>query len=108
MWGNQHYPPAPSGPSLGLIDRTPFLLEAYEPDAGAAESAAARLEHAAGDLTREGTPVVYRRTIRVTVDETSFHLLDAENESVVEAVARRAGIQPIRVVAAEERAASSR
>jgi hypothetical protein len=42
----------------------------------------------------------------VTADETSFHLLDAPDEEAVEAAARRAGIQLIRVVAAEERVAS--
>jgi len=39
----------------------------------------------------------------VAADETSFHLLDAADEAEVEAAAERAGIQPIRVVAAEER-----
>jgi hypothetical protein len=42
----------------------------------------------------------------VAADETSFHLLDAAGEAAVEAVARRAGIQLIRVVAAEESRAS--
>jgi hypothetical protein len=38
----------------------------------------------------------------VTADETSFHLVDAAGEAEVEAAARRAGIQLIRIVAAEE------
>ena len=61
-----------------------------------------RLEEATAALAREGTTVVYRRTIRVSEDETSFHVLDAAGEAAVEAVARRAGIQLIRVVAAVE------
>jgi hypothetical protein len=65
-------------------------------------SSAARLEEATAAFTREGTSVVYRRTIRVSEDETSFHLLDAAGEAAVEAVARRAGIQVIRVVPAVE------
>ena len=91
------------------MDARRYLLEAFEPSSptGPAEGSAARLEHAAAELTREGIPVVYRRTIRVTADETSFHLLDAAGEAAVEAAAQRAGIQPIRVVAAEESVASS-
>ena len=73
-----------------------------------AESSGDRLERAAAELAREGVPVVYRRTIMVTADETSFHLLDAPGEEAAEAAARRAGIQLIRVVAAEEHVASSR
>jgi hypothetical protein len=43
----------------------------------------------------------------VTADETSFHLLEAPGEEAVEVAARRAGIQLIRVVAAEETVGSS-
>ncbi|HEY7018667.1 MAG TPA: hypothetical protein VH297_09410 [Gaiellaceae bacterium] len=45
---------------------------------------------------------MYRRTIRVSEDETSFHVVDAPGEEAVEAAARRAGIQLIRVVPAVE------
>jgi hypothetical protein len=44
----------------------------------------------------------------VPADETSFHLLDAEGEAAVEAAAARAGIRPIRVVAADELVARRR
>lgn len=80
-----------------------FLLEAFEP--ASATSSAAQLRQAAEQLAREGTHVVYRRTIRVAEDETSFHLLDAADEAAVAAAAGRAGIQPVRIVVAEESAA---
>jgi ABC-type sugar transport system substrate-binding protein len=80
------------------------LLEAFEPAIdGAAPASAARLEEATAELTREGTPVVYRRTISVSEDETSFHVLEAAGKAAVEAAARRAGLQLIRVVPAVER-----
>jgi hypothetical protein len=102
VWGNLHFRPDTAGPSLARIAAKRFLLEAFEPSTSGARSSGARLQLAAEELTREGTPVTYRRTIRVTVDETSFHLVDAAGEEAVEAAARRAGIKLIRVVAAEE------
>jgi hypothetical protein len=102
VWGNLHFHRRPSSRSVACIDARRFLLESFEPSA-AAESSALRLELAADELTREGTAVVYRRTIRLESEETSFHLLDAAREDAVEAAALRAGLALIRVVPADER-----
>ena len=79
-----------------------YLVELYvsRADAGAAERGADEARVAAEQLTREGTPVRYLRSIFVPDDETCFLLYEAGSvESVREAV-RRAAIPFDRVAEA--------
>ena len=71
-----------------------FLVELYvsHTDAGAVELGAARARAAAEDLTREGTPVRYVRSIFVPEDETCFFLYEAGTENVAREAAGRAGL----------------
>jgi uncharacterized protein DUF4242 len=79
-----------------------FVAEQYLPANGAA--AAARGADAAGraaeQLTREGTPVRFVRSIFVPEDETCFHLYLAESIEAVHAAAGRAALRVERVAEA--------
>jgi hypothetical protein len=72
-----------------------FLVELYvsRTDSGAVESDAARARLAAEELTREGTPVRYLRSIFVPEDETCFSLYEAASADGVREVARRAELR---------------
>ena len=74
---------------------TEFLVELYVPrtDPLAAESGAERARLAAEELTREGTPVRYLRSIFVPEDETCFALYEAVTAEAVREVARRAALR---------------
>ncbi|HZQ66279.1 MAG TPA: hypothetical protein VFA66_13750 [Gaiellaceae bacterium] len=79
-----------------------FLIELYVPraDTAAVERRAARARVAAEELSREGTPVRYLRSVFVPEDETCFLLWEsARVEDVVEA-ARRASLRFERAVPA--------
>lgn len=80
---------------------TEFLVELYVPrtDSLAAERGGERGRAAAEELTREGTPVRYLRSIFVPEDETCFHLYEAATADVVREVARRAALRFERVAA---------
>jgi Protein of unknown function (DUF4242) len=79
-----------------------FVGEQYLPANGSA--AAARGADAAGraaeQLTREGTPVQFVRSIFVPEDETCFHLYLAESVESVQAAAGRAALRLDRVAEA--------
>ena len=79
-----------------------YLLELYvsRTDGDAVERAAGRGRTVAGELTREGTPVRYVRSIFVPEDETCFFLFEAPSMDAVKEVARRAALQFERVSAA--------
>lgn len=81
-----------------------FLVETYTPRIRAAEvnEAGRRARAAAAELAREGTAVRYVRTTFLPDDETCFHLFEAPSAEAVEEVGRRAGLGPLRVVAAVE------
>ena len=86
-----------------------FVAEQYLPSDGAA--AAARGADAAGraaeQLTRDGTPVQFVRSIFVPEDETCFHLYLAESVEAVQAAAGRAALRLERVVAAVSHSGSA-
>jgi hypothetical protein len=79
-----------------------FLLEAYvsrtEPEV--VEAGAERARHEAEQMSEEGTPVRFLRTIFVPEDETCFYLYRAESAELVREAARRAHLPTERVVEA--------
>lgn len=85
-----------------------FLIELYasRTDALAVEHGAARARLAAEQLTREGTPVRYVRSIFVPDDETCFVLCEAASADAVREIARRAALTIERVSEAVETSSS--
>jgi Protein of unknown function (DUF4242) len=79
-----------------------FLVELYVPrtDGGGAERGAERARSAAEELTREGTPVQYLRSIFVPEDETCFFLFKAPSVEAVHEAARRGELSFDRVTEA--------
>lgn len=79
-----------------------FLVELYvsRTEPLAAEQGAARARLVAEQLTREGTPVRYVRSIFVPEDETCFHLYEAASADAVRAAAERAALPFERVAEA--------
>jgi hypothetical protein len=79
-----------------------YLLELYvsRTDGDAIERAAGRARTVSEELTREGTPVRYLRSIFVPEDETCFLLFGAPSMDAVKEVARRAALQFERISAA--------
>lgn len=71
-----------------------FLVELYVPraDGAALESSERRARLAAEELTREGSPVRYMRSIFVPEDEVCFFLYEAASTDDVEKAARRASL----------------
>ena len=71
-----------------------YLVELYMPrtEILAAGQSAARTRLAAEELTREGTPVRYLRSIFVPDDETCFFLCEAASVEAVRETARRAAL----------------
>lgn len=76
-----------------------FLVELYvsQTDRGAVEHSADRARLAAEELTLQGTPVRFLRSIFVPADETCFFLYRAATAEDVEAAARRASLSFERV-----------
>jgi Protein of unknown function (DUF4242) len=79
-----------------------FLVELYvsRTDTVGAERGAERARLAAEELTREGTPVRYLRSIFVPEDETCFYLCEAASLEVVRETARRADLSFERIAEA--------
>ena len=79
-----------------------FLVELYVPRANAVAVArgAARTRRAAAQLTREGTPVRYLRSIFVPEDEICFFLCEAASLEAVREAARRAALRFARIAEA--------
>ena len=79
-----------------------FVIELYvsRADAAAVERSAERARLAANELSREGTPVRYVRSIFVPEDETCFFLYEATRVEDVEEAARRASLRFERAAAA--------
>lgn len=71
-----------------------FLIELYvsRSDGAAVERSARNARLAAEELTREGRPVRYVRSIFVPEDETCFLLYEARVAADVEEAARRASL----------------
>jgi hypothetical protein len=81
---------------------TEFLVELYvsRADEAAVQRGAQRSRLAAEQLTREGTPVRYLRSIFVPEDETCFLLYEAASPDAVREAARRAELPFTRVAEA--------
>jgi uncharacterized protein DUF4242 len=79
-----------------------YLVETYLGRAEAQERAAReRQAHsAAAELTQETTRVRFDRSIHVPDDEICFYVFDAPSARDATEAARRAGLDPIRVVEA--------
>jgi len=79
-----------------------FLVELYvsRSDGGAFERGAERARLAAEELTREGTPLRYLRSILLPEDETCFYLYEAASADAVREAARRAALSFERVAEA--------
>jgi hypothetical protein len=76
-----------------------YLVELYEPTADAGMAAAAgRARQAAIELTREGIPVRYLRSMLIPGDQTSFHLFEAPSTDAITTAARRAALDYERIV----------
>jgi Protein of unknown function (DUF4242) len=77
-----------------------FLVELYAPkhDGRTVVDGAERARLGAEELTREGTPVRYVRSIFVPEDETCFFLFEAETVDGVREAARRAELHFERIV----------
>ena len=71
-----------------------FLIELYrsQVSAGGLEHEADQARLAAEELTRDGTPVRFLRSIYVASDETCFLLYEAASPEHVAEAARRAGV----------------
>ena len=80
--------------SVTLADVAEFVVEFYvsRADTDAVGRGAESVRIAAGELTREGTPVRYPRSIFLPEDETCFFLLVAGSVSAVRETVRRAAL----------------
>jgi len=81
-----------------------YAVEVYAPKGGDAEFRAvvARLQQAAEALTREGTPITYRRSLFLPTDETSFHVVEGASRAAVIEAARRAALDAARILEAAQ------
>jgi hypothetical protein len=84
---------------------TEFLGELYVPreHGVAVEDDEVRVRAAAAELTREGRPVRFLRTIFVPEDETCFYLFEASSAGAVREVGARAALLFDRVSASWRR-----
>jgi hypothetical protein len=79
------------------------MVEAYEPNPIAIALRAEVVEalrRAAEEVSTDGAPVRYLRSILVPADETCFHLFEAPSEAAVRAAAVRADVVCTRIVEA--------
>jgi hypothetical protein len=96
-------------PSVG--DQLPcYLVEVFLPRSRGREARASarRARHAAVDLSSEGVPIRYVRTIFLPDDETCFHFFEADSTASVDQVSRRASLGHVRVVSVREAPGRSR
>lgn len=79
-----------------------YLVETYLARGQAGELAACerRARSAAEELTQESTRVRFDHSIHVPEDETCFFIFDAPSGPDAALAAQRAGLDPVRVVAA--------
>jgi hypothetical protein len=79
-----------------------YLVEVYvaRGDGTAPDLGAERVQRAAEELTREGTPVEFLRAIFVPEDETCFYLYDADSADAVREAAGRAFLRFERIAEA--------
>lgn len=79
-----------------------YLVETYlaRGDAAQGDERARRVRLAADAPTGSGNPVRFKRAIHLPEDEMCFYLFEAASEADVSAAARRAGLEPVRIVPA--------
>jgi hypothetical protein len=79
-----------------------YLIETYLPRGGHRERQARerRARSTAEELTAVGTDVRFVRSIHVPEDEICFFVFDAASGRDAASAAERAGLEPVRVVAA--------
>lgn len=79
-----------------------YLLEFYvsHEDGAAVRRGAQRARRSAAQLSREGTPVRWLRSVFVPEDETCLFFYEAESAGAVREAALRAKLPPERVVEA--------
>ncbi len=79
-----------------------YLIETYlaRGDMDELEARGRRATEAAEALTDEKTPVKFERSIHVITDEICFFVFDAPSRGDAALAARRAGLDPLRVVEA--------
>ncbi len=79
-----------------------YLVEVYTPRSPAtfAGPGPADVSGAAEELTREGRPVQFVRSILVPEDETCFYFFESQTSEAVSEVATRAGLRFERVLRA--------
>lgn len=89
-----------AGRSVGRVGE--FIAELYVPraDQAGADGLSRRVRAAAEELTREGTPVRYLRSIFVPADETCFVLCEAPSAGAVCETAARASLRFARIAEA--------
>jgi hypothetical protein len=82
-----------------------YLVEVYLPQSRAHEARATgrRARAAAEQLSRDGTPIRFVRTMYLPGDEMCFYVFEAASAEVVEDASRRAELGHARVVPAIER-----
>ena len=79
---------------------TSYVVEAYTPATADLEPIETAARQAAAEMSANGMPVRYVRSIFVPLDEVCFHLLEGPSAEAVDAVAGRAGIVPQRILQA--------
>jgi hypothetical protein len=79
-----------------------YLVETVLPRGASGERTARerRARSAAEELTRQGTPVRFDRTLHVPEDEICFFIFDARSGREAALVAQRAALDPFRVAEA--------
>jgi Protein of unknown function (DUF4242) len=77
---------------------TSYVIEVYTPATAELEPIERAARRAAAEMSANGTPVRYLRSIFVPLDEICFHLLDGPSAEAVQEVAGRAGIVPQRIL----------
>jgi hypothetical protein len=77
-----------------------YLVETFTPrgDAAALAARERRARSAAEELTQAGTPVRFAGAIHVPGDEMCFFIFDAPSAREAALAARRADLDPVRVV----------
>jgi uncharacterized protein DUF4242 len=71
-------------------------------DAGSVAERAKDLHRAVEQVSQQGTPVRYLRSLYVPEDETCFFLLDAPSADTVREAAQRAGLPFERIAEAQD------
>jgi hypothetical protein len=77
-----------------------YLVETYLPKLGErdCQEAADRAQRTSAELSLEGIPVRYVRSLFVPEDETCFYIFEAESREAVATASRLAGLGYVRIV----------